>query len=97
MSKIRLWQLGSLEYQIAPTKKAASKLRELLESRIDGEDLDLIWGPDLKVTEFDNGTDIVTTLEKNSAELIITEDMAKSFLESKGYIITKQRGFFKGV
>ena len=97
MSKIRLWQLGSLEYQIAPTKKAASKLRELLESRIDGEDLDLIWGPDLKVTTIEGDEDYIKNIEENSAELIITEDMAKSFLESKGYIITKQRGLFKGV
>ncbi len=86
--KIRLWQLGSLEHQIAPTCAGAQKLADILDSHKSDEPFDLIWGPDLEVKIIDDAdVDIVVPLN---------EEDAKKFLELKGYKVTK-RGFFKGI
>lgn len=50
ISQIRLWQLGSLEYNIMPTRAGITKLRNILASTGTGV-LDLVWGPDLDFKE----------------------------------------------
>jgi len=47
IQNIRVWKLGSLEHNIAPTRKAAAKLAEILESNTGGGTMDLVWGPDI--------------------------------------------------
>lgn len=51
ISNIRLWTLGSFEYQIFPTKSAINKLRNILASNVGGGTMELVWGPELKYTE----------------------------------------------
>lgn len=48
---IRLWKLGSLEHKVAPTKEAVATLAKILKDHRDngGDNLDLIWGPDIEV------------------------------------------------
>lgn len=59
--KLRIWSLGSLEHKILPTKDTIQKLVEML-SEWDGQsDLDLVWGPDLQVQQFDLGPQGQTT------------------------------------
>ncbi len=51
ISHIRIWQLGSLEHKIMPTKAAFDALNEVLVYAGNGESFDLIWGPDLTFKE----------------------------------------------
>lgn len=51
ISHIRVWQLGDLEAKIFPKQAAMDRLAELLMGGHGGATLDLIWGPDLKLTE----------------------------------------------
>ena len=51
ISNIRIFKLGSLEHQIAPTRAVVSKLSEILESHPGGGTMDLIWGPDIELIE----------------------------------------------
>ena len=51
ISNLRIFKLGSLEHKIAPTRAAAAKLAEILESNVGGGTMDLIWGPDLEFLE----------------------------------------------
>jgi len=51
ISNIRIFKIGSLEHQIAPTQVAASRLAELLESNVGGGTMDLVWGPDIELIE----------------------------------------------
>jgi hypothetical protein len=51
ISNIRLWTMGSFEYQIFPTKTAINKLRNILASNVGGGTMELVWGPELKYTE----------------------------------------------
>jgi hypothetical protein len=53
MSKIRLWTLGSLEEKMLPGPGAIQKLADMLAEKKSGVDLDIVWGPELKVYEFD--------------------------------------------
>ncbi len=48
---IRLWNLGSMEHGIYPTDEACGRLAEILNNRKLDEPLDLIWGPELSVTQ----------------------------------------------
>ena len=71
MSKIRLWRLGSLKYGIAPTKKAAEKLKEILEKNDNIEDLDIIWGPDISVETIEGADeDIVVDCNEGAVALL---------------------------
>ena len=58
---LRVWKLGSLEHKILPTTEAVEKLSSLLSDWDGKTTLDIIWGPDLQVDQYDlgNGTDIV--------------------------------------
>lgn len=56
VSHIRLWKLGSLEHQIIPTEAAASKLADMLLNNVGGGAMDLIWGPELELSE--TGTEV---------------------------------------
>jgi hypothetical protein len=51
ISQVRLWTLGDLELGIFPTDVAVNKLAEILLSNTGGGAFDLIWGPELKLTE----------------------------------------------
>ena len=51
ISNIRIFKLGSLEYQIRPTRVALAKLAEILESNVGGGTMDLVWGPDIELIE----------------------------------------------
>jgi hypothetical protein len=52
ISQIRLWKLGDLEKGIIPTEAAIEKLSDILLSNPGGGAFDLIWGPDISVTEY---------------------------------------------
>lgn len=51
ISNIRIIKIGSLEHKIAPTRAAAQKLSEILESHTGVGTLDLVWGPDIEMLE----------------------------------------------
>lgn len=51
ISNLRIFKLGNLEHKIAPTRAAASKLAEILESNVGGGTMDLVWGPDIELQE----------------------------------------------
>ena len=51
ISNIRIFKLGSLEHKIAPTRAAAAKLSNILESNVGGGTMDLVWGPDIELIE----------------------------------------------
>ena len=51
ISNMRIFKLGSLDHKIAPTRAAASKLAEILESNVGGGTMDLVWGPDIELIE----------------------------------------------
>ncbi len=51
ISHIRIWKLGSLEYEILPTDAAIAKLADLLLNNVGGGSMDLIWGPELELQE----------------------------------------------
>jgi len=51
ISQIRIFKLGSLEHKIAPSRAAASKLAEILESHTGVGTIDLVWGPDIELIE----------------------------------------------
>ena len=52
ISQVRVWTLGDLEKGILPTDAAIEKLSDILLSNPGGGAFDLIWGPDLKVTDY---------------------------------------------
>lgn len=49
ISNIRLWNMGSLEHSVLPTREGLAKLAEILQNHMGGGVIDLVWGPDLKV------------------------------------------------
>jgi hypothetical protein len=51
ISHIRLWRLGSLEHEIAPTPAAMARLAEVLVNNSSVGAIDLIWGPELDLKE----------------------------------------------
>lgn len=51
ISSVRIFKLGNLEYKIAPTDAAVSRLDEILQSNVGGGSLDIIWGPDIELLE----------------------------------------------
>jgi hypothetical protein len=61
---VRVWQLGSMEHKVFPTEKAVDALRDMLLAMTNGEVevTDIIWGPELTVTELvgDGDPEIVT-------------------------------------
>lgn len=56
ISKIRIFKLGNLDYDIAPTAAAVNKLNEILEAHTGGGTIDLIWGPDIELIESNSDT-----------------------------------------
>lgn len=51
ISHIRLWRLGSLEHEIAPTPAAMARLADILVNNTSVGAIDLIWGPELDLKE----------------------------------------------
>lgn len=58
--KIRVWKLGSLEHNLAPTAVASEALSEMLSAHTGGGTKDFIWGPDIDLIETD--TDVSSFL-----------------------------------
>ena len=56
VSHIRLWKLGSLDHRILPTEAAIARLADMLMNNVGGGSIDLIWGPELTLSE--TSTDI---------------------------------------
>lgn len=56
VSHIRLWKLGSLDHRILPTEAAIARLADMLMNNVGGGSIDLIWGPELSLSE--TSTDI---------------------------------------
>ncbi len=48
---IRIWKLGNLAEKILPTDAAIAKLSDILLNNVGGGSMDLIWGPDLELSE----------------------------------------------
>lgn len=51
ISNIRLWNLGSLDHKILPTKDSINRLRDILATNVGGGTMDLVWGPELSFKE----------------------------------------------
>lgn len=51
ISNIRLWTLGSFEYKVLPTEFHINKLADVLTNNVGGGCIDLIWGPELTMTQ----------------------------------------------
>jgi len=51
ISKIRVWKLGSLEHNLAPTPTASTTLADMLGANVGGGTVDVIWGPDIELIE----------------------------------------------
>jgi hypothetical protein len=56
ISHIRIWKLGNLENKILPDEGAVSKLAGMLMNNVGGGTMDLIWTPDIELSE--TGTEI---------------------------------------
>lgn len=50
MKKLRIWKLGSLEYNIVPSKESVELFRSFIENN---EVTDIIWSPDVELLEVD--------------------------------------------
>jgi len=56
MKNIRIWQLGSIEEGIMPTKEALENLHKTIKEQDDSNTINIIWGPDpIKVTQYHGG------------------------------------------
>ena len=51
ISNIRIFKLGSLEHEIAPTKAGVAKFAEIMESNTGVGTIDIVWGPDIELIE----------------------------------------------
>lgn len=51
ISRVRLWNLGDLENKLVPHPAAFDKLAQMLMANPSGGQIDVIWGPDLKLTD----------------------------------------------
>lgn len=51
ISNVRLWTMGSLTEHILPSDAQISALADILTNNVGGGCFDLIWGPDLQMTE----------------------------------------------
>lgn len=51
ISHVRLWKLGDLEHKIIPKDAAIDKLSDILINSTGGGPIDIIWGPDINLTE----------------------------------------------
>lgn len=51
IAHVRLWTLGDLEHKIIPKDAAIDKLSDILCNAGGGGPIDIIWGPDIKLTE----------------------------------------------
>ena len=80
--KVTLWKLGDFEYKFYPSDKAVSKLTRILKKAYKNktEHLDLIWGPDLKIEQYETSAneivkgDIHIRREFESKELFPVKD-----------------------
>jgi hypothetical protein len=56
MKNVRIWQLGSIEEGIMPTKEALENLHKTIKEQDDSNTINIIWGPDpIKVTQYHGG------------------------------------------
>ncbi len=69
ISHIRVWKLGDMENKIFPTDAAITKLSNILLNNIGGGAMDLVWGPDLELTQ--TSTDIAGILGSEKYEFVM--------------------------
>ena len=50
-ANIRIFKLGSLEHNVAPTRANAAKLASILQNNVGSGTYDIIWGPDIELIE----------------------------------------------
>jgi hypothetical protein len=68
--KLRVWTLGDLEKQIYPTEKSVGMLHDLIKNWDGISDLDIIWGPELSVQQFDlHRDDVDAVVEQGQATI----------------------------
>jgi len=72
MSKVRLWKLGylnkeNLAQSMMPTAKSINRLRDLIADIPEGGTIDLVWGPDLDVQEFES-LDVINLVETSDGK-----------------------------
>jgi len=52
--QLRIWKLGDLENRIYPSQEAFDRLSKIIETfNSDHKQIDIIWGPDIKLEVFD--------------------------------------------
>ena len=80
MSKLRIWKLGKYNHRhpeksIFPSMKAISRLRDLIagSKNADGGTMDLVWGPELDVQEFES-LDVINLIETSDGKYERVED-----------------------
>ena len=78
--KIRVWKLGYYNKDepsksLIPTQAAINKLRDILASNTGHTSLDVIWGPELDVQEYD-GLQVINLIETSPGkyERIVPEE-----------------------
>jgi hypothetical protein len=81
--KFRVWTLGSLEHGIIPKKETITKLQDQIKLLKEGSIEDIVWGPDLKVQEFDIDFPSVVIDPKNTCSLNVIEISSKISEETK--------------
>jgi hypothetical protein len=70
ISNVRLWTMGDIDKRIFPSKAAINKLRNILANSVGGGVVDLVWGPELSLSE--TNTQIHNFLGKEKYEAILT-------------------------
>lgn len=53
ISQVRLWSLGDIDKGMFPNQAAVNRLVEILMSNPGGGAFDIVWGPDLKLHDYD--------------------------------------------
>lgn len=80
--KFRVWTLGSLEHGIIPKKETIAKLQDQIKLLKEGSIEDIVWGPDLKVQEFDvELPSIVVVVESKDSYSFDIEEMSTKINE----------------
>jgi hypothetical protein len=76
-SKIRLWRLGSLEHKVTPTAEAIEALARMVQDYRPGQDLDIVWGPDLEIVQLDADTNDVQIVAGPNVRLSRTGNVVR--------------------
>ena len=74
MAKLRVFRLGSVQHRLMPSPEQVEKLEKILKDWDHESDLDIVWGPDIDVLEFDVGP-AWKKLEAASGKLVVGEPL----------------------